>query len=607
MSEAPTHRIRDEIIELRADDPTLARALLERVSSLHRRTLVAVIDRVCSQLSPGDRVHRIDTLELELGSFEADELSSRPADHAEFEAEFVRRFEPALHGALSRAIRELDEHEAAAGSSARSSAIELLELFLTTGNLPWWADRSRPELVAEQLAEAAAKHPRALRLLLERSVASTRREQLRRLVHHLDEDAVTGLIEVLAGGDARALAVIAHSLVQLVRSTRPGPANVRATVWCAVLRSSGAGVGELDGRVDALLYELARELDVPTPKLCDEFVEFVERGGHDCPAVLRSALERGATPRPTATPRQRAGDEAARSEDSRAEPSTDDSMNQTRAAELAALLDSWHEGPLRELAVALRAVAHACDDGGQTTVERLGQLTALALHDGSLSVTTLRRSLALLHTTIAAEQLPAIERSLLQAVDRAALTGRSQPAPAATPERPHPTHLPDRLHVADAGCVIAWPFLERLFTRLELVERKTFVSPSAACRGVALLHQLASEDPDPPEFELPLTKLLCGLAPDAPFELDRPLERSELDESERMLEALIAHATILRDMSVDGLRANFLRRDGFLATRDGGWLLQVERRSHDVVLDRFPWTWTWVRLPWMTTPLRVEW
>src|SRR5690606_1113554 len=124
MSEAPTHRIRDELIELRSDQPALAQSLLERVSSLHRRALIDTIDRVCSQLSPGDRLHRIESLERELGPIPADE----------FEAEFVRRFEPALRSALTRAIRDLDEREAAAGPAARGAAIELLELFLATGN-----------------------------------------------------------------------------------------------------------------------------------------------------------------------------------------------------------------------------------------------------------------------------------------------------------------------------------------------------------------------------------------------------------------------------------------------------------------------------------------
>ena len=35
------------------------------------------------------------------------------------------------------------------------------------------------------------------------------------------------------------------------------------------------------------------------------------------------------------------------------------------------------------------------------------------------------------------------------------------------------------------------------------------------------------------------------------------------------------------------------------ATRDGAWLLRVERESYDVVLDRFPWPLDWIKLPWM--------
>mgnify|MGYP006992414521 FL=1 len=39
----------------------------------------------------------------------------------------------------------------------------------------------------------------------------------------------------------------------------------------------------------------------------------------------------------------------------------------------------------------------------------------------------------------------------------------------------------------------------------------------------------------------------------------------------------------------------------------GGWLLRVERLSHDVVLDRFPWGASFVKLPWMEEALSVEW
>ena len=60
-------------------------------------------------------------------------------------------------------------------------------------------------------------------------------------------------------------------------------------------------------------------------------------------------------------------------------------------------------------------------------------------------------------------------------------------------------------------------------------------------------------------------------------------------------------------MSIPGFRGTFLLRRGILGIRDGAWLLRVERESFDVVLDRFPWSFAWVKLPWMQAPLRVEW
>jgi hypothetical protein len=70
---------------------------------------------------------------------------------------------------------------------------------------------------------------------------------------------------------------------------------------------------------------------------------------------------------------------------------------------------------------------------------------------------------------------------------------------------------------------------------------------------------------------------------------------------------VIAHAPILHNMSLQGLRGTFLLCQGVLSARDGAWLLRVQRETYDVVLDRFPWSITWVKLPWMNTLLRVAW
>jgi hypothetical protein len=121
------------------------------------------------------------------------------------------------------------------------------------------------------------------------------------------------------------------------------------------------------------------------------------------------------------------------------------------------------------------------------------------------------------------------------------------------------------------------------------------------------LHYVVSGESFWPEYRLPLNKLLCGLELGALFDPGEPLTPAEQEESHDLLQAVIAQAPILGEMTPAGLQGSFLLRAGVLRSRDGAWLLQVARESYDLVLDRFPWQWQWVQLPWMNAPVRVEW
>jgi hypothetical protein len=186
-------------------------------------------------------------------------------------------------------------------------------------------------------------------------------------------------------------------------------------------------------------------------------------------------------------------------------------------------------------------------------------------------------------------------------------------APIALPRRTDAASLDlsfseaDELYSDTAGLVLLWPFLGRFFKRLELITENRFRDDAAVQRAVGLLQYLATEEAEPPEYRLPLAKVLCGLEPDAVFLLEPPLSGEEREEGGLLLSAVIEHAPILGKMSIAGFRGTFLLRRGILGQRDGAWLLRVERETYDIVLERFPWTIDWVKLPWMVAPLRVEW
>jgi hypothetical protein len=165
----------------------------------------------------------------------------------------------------------------------------------------------------------------------------------------------------------------------------------------------------------------------------------------------------------------------------------------------------------------------------------------------------------------------------------------------------------DEIYVENAGLVILWPFLQNFFTHLGLIEKKQFRDPAARQRAVGLLQYVAAADPQPPEFLLPLNKVLCGMPVDDVFDFGPEITGVEMEACTDLLTAAIHHAPILRDMSVDGFRGTFLLRQGQLSVRDGNWLLRVQRETHDIVLDRFPWSVALVRLPWMPVLMPVEW
>jgi hypothetical protein len=165
----------------------------------------------------------------------------------------------------------------------------------------------------------------------------------------------------------------------------------------------------------------------------------------------------------------------------------------------------------------------------------------------------------------------------------------------------------DAVAIATAGLPLVWPFLPAFFDGLALLDGERFRDAAAQHRGAALLHHLATGEIAGPEQDLPLAKVLAGIDLDAVHDPGEPLDETEIDSAEALLQAMLGHAPMLGRISTAGLREAFLMRPGLLSTRDGHWLLRVERRGIDVLLDRLPWSFAWVRLPWMPAPLQVEW
>ncbi|MFZ2405723.1 MAG: contractile injection system tape measure protein [Methylobacter sp.] len=166
-------------------------------------------------------------------------------------------------------------------------------------------------------------------------------------------------------------------------------------------------------------------------------------------------------------------------------------------------------------------------------------------------------------------------------------------------------NIKENIYIENAGLILLHPFLPQFFTALGIAAENQLVQPE---RALCLLHFLTTGLLIAPEYELTLCKILCNIPLESLVESDMELTESETEEAEALLKAVIRHWDALRNTGIDGLRGEFFLRFGKLFVRaDGDWLLQVEAKTVDLLLNQLPWGISMIQLPWMQRILWVEW
>ena len=171
----------------------------------------------------------------------------------------------------------------------------------------------------------------------------------------------------------------------------------------------------------------------------------------------------------------------------------------------------------------------------------------------------------------------------------------------------NPSNNEEGLSITHAGIVILHPFFESLFKNLGFIENGDFLNESAREHAVCLIHYLATGEEEFPEYELLLPKFLCSWPIDLPINRYLKITEPEMEECKSVLSSCIQHWESLKNTSVDGLRNNFLQRDGILKKEEFGWSLYIEQKTMDILLGRLPWNLSIIKLKWMDEMLTVHW
>jgi hypothetical protein len=165
----------------------------------------------------------------------------------------------------------------------------------------------------------------------------------------------------------------------------------------------------------------------------------------------------------------------------------------------------------------------------------------------------------------------------------------------------------EKYAVKHAGIILLAPFLKAFFTNLNLLNGKEWKNKDAQYKAVHLLKFLCTGEQKAFEYSLLLEKIICGLNIDEPIPLDVELKEDEMNEAISLLESVIEHWKALKNTSVNGLRESFLKRDGLLTQKNNDWLLQIERKTMDVLIDSIPWGYNTIAFSWNENLIFVEW
>ena len=162
--------------------------------------------------------------------------------------------------------------------------------------------------------------------------------------------------------------------------------------------------------------------------------------------------------------------------------------------------------------------------------------------------------------------------------------------------------------INNSGIVLLGPFLEVLFSKLNLLEGRIFKDISAQKKAILSLHFAVTGQSKMPENEdFSLLKILCGLYPDEIIEIDIELTIEDEKLIESLLENVIKRWGTIKTTSISGFRETFLQRSGDLTEDKEAYVLLIDKKPFDVLLESVPWSYKSLKIARMLKLVVISW
>ena len=186
-------------------------------------------------------------------------------------------------------------------------------------------------------------------------------------------------------------------------------------------------------------------------------------------------------------------------------------------------------------------------------------------------------------------------------------TIKKQEPKAISPKKTVALDLEGRIYIPNAGLVILWPFLSRLFNNLKYTANGQFIDKEKRLRAIYLSQYLVGFSENNPEYTLMLNKLICGMNLEEPIEEEIILTTEEKAEARNLFTSIMLQWKEMNNTSMENFQRTFLQREGVMFKKDENWTVIVGKSTFDLILLKLPWGLSMIKYPWNNYLILVEW
>ena len=551
MTDTAHYIIRKQILDIRHRRNGNAYARQTEMSSRYRKEVVPLLEKACRELCPADCLIKIDTLVVTLP----------PMTESRYRATWTEEVKKAFRQSLSQAIAQAYEpqHRNATIHCHTDANLQFLAFFLYTGTLPWSYSKNQDRSLKTIFRELIVKETAAVRRLLIEGLKQP--SFTKRLCYQFPSLILTGLFPILEPVHTERILNYYNTLHYCFE--KAGYFSTHSdTVFLLHYHS-----------LRQLAQQRYRGEKQYIAQMLQEMSHSWKTSYQDLLSSLEQAMKSVKTQRPKSS---------------------------LRSILRALYKETTTVSEAREITYkSTTTFPQRLEREKKETVEKLSQT------DQQQFV----RKKEYFREAESAGKIPAEAYKRLEIFSKelfkdVSLQGENK---WDIPNREQGVLHPETIYLQNAGMVIVWSFFRQLFEALNITEKQQFVNEDKQYRAVHLLQYLVNGKENCNEYQLILNKLLCGLALSEPIPQHVSLMKEEKEATEDLIKAAMGHWPVMKNTSVKGFREAFLMRDGKLSRDNNSWLLKVEQKSYDMILDKLPWTIRLIKLPWMTEALFVEW